>query len=697
MSEKTTKCGISRGLRALALAAAAICVACGSSNEPADGEGEAKDRSWPCEVSGTDAPDFLERIGCGSDFQLLASVPLDTTIPGARSAKVVLDRRDGDKLYFQNSTKYKIHHDFAFAHLSQPGLEVPLIGQFNQTQYYTPDRRFLLGAVTYYEQPDIWALEIAPYDTMDAKMIEKLHTAVSAEAFFGPRLAFVASSENVKKEAAKAPASMRQLTTEDIFRGTDYQPLNLGRTLARLRFLRAAELETEYVGVHDLVVLDAVPNDISVVSGLITEEFQTPLSHVNVLAQNRKTPNMGLRNAMSRPDLRALEDKYVELVVGANEWSIREVTFEEANEFWEKNKPPPVTLPALDLTVRDLRDVQDIVDEEALPLKDAIQKATLAFGAKTTNYGVLTTTQIVGSNPVRMMPIRKAFGIPVYYYVQFMEENGFYERVKEMLADPKFKEDPAERDLRLAELREAIGSAPVNQEFQALLRAKLEKDYPGLTMRFRTSTNAEDLDGFPCAGCYESHTGDPARWDTDLLDAIRDTWAGVWFFRTFEERELHSIDHTSVGMALLVHHNFPDEEANGVALTANPFDPNGIEPGFYVNVQWGGGVEVVHPPAGTTSDEFLYFFDSPNQPTAFLAHSNMIPEGQTVLNRTQTYQLGEALKSIHERYSVAYGPKAGNQGWYAMDVEFKYDDEDFPGQEARLLIKQARPHPGRGK
>jgi hypothetical protein len=150
-------------------------------------------------------------------------------------------------------------------------------------------------------------------------------------------------------------------------------------------------------------------------------------------------------------------------------------------------------------------------------------------------------------------------------------------------------------------------------------------------------------------------------------------------------------------MALLVHHNFPDEEANGVALTANPFDPNGIEPGFYVNVQWGGGVEVVHPPAGTTSDEFLYFFDSPNQPTAFLAHSNMIPEGKTVLNRTQTYQLGEALKSIHERYSIAYGPKAGNQGWYAMDVEFKYDDEDSPGQEARLLIKQARPHPGRGK
>ena len=49
-----------------------------------------------------------------------------------------------------------------------------------------------------------------------------------------------------------------------------------------------------------------------------------------------------------------------------------------------------------------------------------------------------------------------------------------------------------------------------------------------------------------------------------------------------------SIDHKTVAMSLLVHHNFPDEEANGVAVTANPFDPSGLEPGFYVNVQWGG-------------------------------------------------------------------------------------------------------------
>jgi hypothetical protein len=32
-----------------------------------------------------------------------------------------------------------------------------------------------------------------------------------------------------------------------------------------------------------------------------------------------------------------------------------------------------------------------------------------------------------------------------------------------------------------------------------------------------------------------------------------------------------------------------------------------------------------------------------------------------------------------------------------MDVEFKYDDEDSTPGDAKLIVKQARPYPGRGK
>ena len=51
---------------------------------------------------------------------VLASQPLDATIPGARSGKIVLDQYDGDALYFQNSNKFQIHHEFAAQYLSGP-------------------------------------------------------------------------------------------------------------------------------------------------------------------------------------------------------------------------------------------------------------------------------------------------------------------------------------------------------------------------------------------------------------------------------------------------------------------------------------------------------------------------------------------------------------------------------------------------
>jgi hypothetical protein len=214
-------------------------------------------------------------------------------------------------------------------------------------------------------------------------------------------------------------------------------------------------------------------------------------------------------------------------------------------------------------------------------------------------------------------------------------------------------------------------------------------------MRFRTSTNSEDLDGFPCAGCYESHTGDPADW-TDVLDAVRETYASAWLFRTFEERSYYGIDHSSVGMALLVHHNFPDEEANGVAVTNNPFDASGHRPGLLRQRavrrrRRGGGTR----PRAPTSDQFLYYFDQPNQPSPTCRTPAWSPPGATVLSSTQVHELGTAL-TPSTALLPAYGPASGNDGWYAMDVEFKFDDEATPAQPPTLYIKQARPYPGRG-
>lgn len=701
MALKPERRSVSRHLTSLTLlAGVALLSACGDIDPKAPpsvaegGAGAGGAGTAPAVQEGEcviedDVPDFLQQITCKADFDALASVPLDASLPGARSAKVVLDQYDDNAFYFQNSTKYQIHYEFVSEHLSGGDLPlVPEFSSFSSSEYYTPDRRFILGAVSHYELPDVWALELSAYDTASAEMIETLYNAVAQSAYFGSALKFHPTAASIESTAEKLPESVQVITTDELYAQIDYQPLTLGTTIGRLHFATAADLDTVYLGYQDIAVLDLAPNDITVVAGLITEEFQTPLSHVNVLSQNRGTPNMGLRDAFENEDLRRLEGKWVKLTVASTKWTVTEATAEEAEEFWLDRRPTPVVLPEMNLEVTDLRDIEDVTPEsEDVPLRDALKESIRAFGGKAAHYSILAKTEGV--------PVPKAFGIPVFYYHQFMLENGLFDRIDALLEDSEFASDPALRDQELTRLREDMMAAPVDEDFQELLRAKLDADYPGLSMRFRSSTNSEDLDGFPCAGCYESQTGNPANWET-VLTAVKGAWSSIWLFRTFEERSYSGIDHHSVAMALLVHHNFPAEEANGVAATNNPFDAAGLEPAFYINAQWGGDAEVVHPPPGVTVDSFLYFFDNPNQPIRFISHSNLVPDGETVLDAAQTYELGSALKLIHERFSKAYGPKSGNQDWYALEVDFKFDDMGHSDGKPHLYIKQARPHPGRG-
>ncbi|HOX46569.1 MAG TPA: PEP/pyruvate-binding domain-containing protein [Myxococcota bacterium] len=660
------------------LVTGALCALVPGCSEAGGGEPIA----WECQLPAGDPPDYLSALGCEDDFLALASIPADSSIPGARSVKTVIDREDGDALYFQNSQRYAIHWEFARAVLSGGSLPyVPELGEFNTSEYYKPTRRFLLGAVTHYEGAGAWVYEIAPYDTAEADFIARAYRAIATHACFGAELRFHPTSDDVAHNAADLPSTVEVITTDELYAGIDYQPLNLGTALGRLRFITAAELEIEYVSYRDIVVLDNVPNDISVVMGIITAAFQTPLSHVNVLSQNRNTPNMGLRGAWDDPALRALEGKWVRLHVTGFDWSVEEVTQEEADTWWEENKPAAVQVPDLDLTVTDLRDVQDVLDP-ALSLGDGLDGAIPAFGGKASHYGAISN---IGDPVV----VPAGFVIPVSFYWQFMEQNGFRARIEALLEDPEFAGDPELRKERLAELRADMLAAPIDPVALGQIDAKLTRDFPGLRMRFRSSTNAEDLDGFTGAGLYISWTGAQGDASAPIEDAIRTVWSSVWFFRAFEERTYRSIDHHRVGMAVLVMTCFSDEEANGVALTANMYDTSGLEPGFYINAQR-GGESVVKPRPGVTSDQFIYHHTFPGQPTVFIAHSNLVPEGCTVLTRNQTHELGLALDAVHAYFQELYG--SNPDGYYAMDVEWKFDAP--PGEEPRLYIKQARPHSG---
>jgi pyruvate, water dikinase len=635
---------------------------------------------WECSLEEASDADFAEQLGCWGDFEQLASAPLDASIPGASSAKTVVDRSDGNQLYFQNSERYPIHWEFVREHLSGNGLPiVQELSTFNNVEYYSPDRRFILGAVTWYDGPQVWTYEISPYDTADVTMITEAYRQIRDNAWFGDELTFHPTSKAVEAVAVDLPADVLQITTDELFAGIDYQPLNVAESYGKLTFYTGKELEDGFPNFREIVVLEEVPNDISVVAGIVTEAFQTPLSHINVLSRNRGTPNMGLREAFSNEDFRALEGKWVRLSVQPFEYVLEEATQAEADAWWEANKPEPLFPEPMDLSQVDFVDDVDMLDTTDQTLSEAIYARVPAFGGKATHFGALALLDDV--------PNPSGFGIPVYYYNQHMEQNDLWAVVDDMLADPDFLGDAPERDAQLEALRDAIIAAPIDADFLAMVEDHIVDGDFGTRMRFRSSTNAEDVEGFNGAGLYTSKTGDLTDPDKPIDLAIKKVWASVWTYRAFDERQYYSIEHRDIGMAMLCHRSFPDEDANGVAITANIFDATLLEPAFYVNVQL-GEESVVLPEGGTTTDQFLYYYDQQGQPIVYLQNSSLVGDDETVLTTQQVYELGTALKSIHNYFYAAYG----GSGFYGMDVEFKFDSSETGSSQ--LYVKQARPYPG---
>lgn len=687
----------------LGLALALGVAACGGGGGPAgdtatdvapedtasDGADAPPDSDGPgsCVLPAGDTAPFLQTLGCRADFDALASAPLDASIPGARSLKTVVDRVGGGALYFQNVSLYPTHWGFVAAHLSGHGLPpVPDLGRFNATEYSSPSRRFLLGALTWYEEPGVWVYELAPYDTASAAMITAAYDAIRAAAFFGDRLLFHPTSAAIERVAEGLDPHVARISTDALFAQITYQPLNLATAMGKLRFVRAADLTEGLLSFRGIVVLDRVPNELAVVSGVVTAELQTPLSHVNVLSQNRGTPNMALLGASSDPRFTALDGRWVELRVGAFDWSLREVDQATADAWWAAHKPPAITIPAPDERKTALTDVDEVLDRGAgQTLREALDAAIPAFGGKASHYAALRAVTAGGAP----LPVRPGFAIPVAWYRRHLGASGLDAEIAAMLADPAFTGDATARAQRLEALRAAIMAAPLDPALEDAVTAWLDRDFPGTRVRFRSSTNAEDLDGFTGAGLYESFPGrahDPA---LPVADAIRAVWASAWRFKAFEERAYRSIDHERVGMAILVHAAFRHELANGVAITANLFDREQTEPAFVINAQK-GDLSVVLPPPGVLSDYLVYYWYYPGQPALYLTRSNLTTGGD-VLTGPRLFELGRLLDAIQEHFRATYGQ---GPGFYGMDVEWKLDAP--PGEAPRFWIKQARPHPGWG-
>ena len=446
------------------------------------------------------------------------------------------------------------------------------------------------------------------------------------------------------------------LFEEDIMPDVDFIPLNLEEGYGFLRVMSQEERPNP----RDIVIYETLPNELPRVAGIITTVPQTPLSHVNLRAVQDGVPNAFIRDALEDADIDDLIGSYVHYTVAKDGWTLRAATPEEVDAHYAASRPSEPHTPERDLTVTQITPLSDIEFDD-----------WNAFGVKAANVAVLRTLGF----PDGTVP--DGFAVSFYFYDEFMKHNGFYDDVEEMLDDPEFQSDFDTQEDELKKLRKKIKKGETPQWMTAALE-EMHAAFPeGTSLRYRSSTNNEDLPGFSGAGLYDSKTQHPEETEEDgIAKSLKQVYASLWNFRAFAEREFHRIDHLAAAMGVLVHPNYSDELANGVAVSFDPFYGTG---GYYVNTQLGEDL-VTNPEAHSVPEEILLV---PSGTYRVLTTSNEVPDGRLLLSDDQMHQLRGHLEVIHDRFAELYGVEAGEP--FAMEIEFKITSDNV------LAIKQARP------
>lgn len=597
-------------------------------------------------------------------------------VPGAmgvREVKILITGVDGPspKLHFIDTNRYSYHYDFA-----RQALHMNLtLQQFNAQTYFTQSRKNIAGSIIAhdrYQPPNggeqgIYTVEFWPTDPVRVNHVALAYRLVKAGMpFAASKLWYHPASETQNRLYLdeKPQFVQRQIpviATEDLFRDVTWSPLNPGEGFGLLRVMEGANARPP--SVRDVVIFRVLPNDLTHVAGVITEVPQTPLSHVNLKAKQNDTPNAYVRNASTDPRIQPLLGKLVRYAVGPDGYELREATQAEVDAFLESKRPATGQSPPRDLSVTEVQ-----------PLEQVGNVNTDSVGAKAANVGELRKIFPPGVSP-------DGYAIPFALYDRFMSVNGLYQAAREMMADADFKADPAIREQRLAAFRRRLRDAPVPADVRQKLDALRARFPADAAIRCRSSTNNEDLPGFNGAGLYDSYTHRP---DEGRLErTVKQVWASLWNYRAFEEREFYRVDHLTTAMGVLVHQNFDDELANGVAVTKNIYDPNWE--GYYVNVQVGESL-VTNPDPGATPDELLVAKTGPNGEweTQFIQRSSLLPAGKSaVLTADQLGLLRYRMARVQWHFKRVY--KKENDPNFAMDIEFKLDSN------GRIVIKQARP------
>jgi hypothetical protein len=508
-------------------------------------------------------PRSLPAVRSQADFDRI-SVTYDANTPYALPhVMFVIDRKDGNKIYYVNKKRYSFHKDF----VNGTYLSLERGKEFFENNYLKPNRRFILGTLAYQIPIKRWTFEFWEGDLIPSDQIQLAYEVVN-KTFFAP-VAFKPNSLR-QDEASKNLSGVQRVLLSDIAKEQAYQALNLAKGLGRIHIIPKLDDHVE-IGFNEILVLDEVPVQLPPVAGIITSQPSTPLSHINLLAKGWGIPNAYIKNAQEL--LKQYDGWWVSFETLRENYTIKRADMNQLREYQRRQKE------RLDV----MKPRSDLSETRLLDLGQQRATASIAFGGKSANLGELMNARLPG------IVVPNGFTIPFHYYDEFISDNNLDDVIFGLLNDQKFVHDPAYRREQLVLLRQKIEAAEFNPELRRKVLEKVAREYPNKGLFVRSSSNSEDLPNFSGAGLYT--TVPNVRGDQQLIDAIKKVWASLWNFEAYEARERANVDHSKIFMAVLLQEGI-NSESSGVMISTDPFD-NENKGAIYISAKRGLGIKVV--------------------------------------------------------------------------------------------------------
>ncbi|MBA3662964.1 MAG: hypothetical protein H0W61_01980 [Bacteroidetes bacterium] len=621
---------------------------------------------------GQKAPAYLNKIESKKEFDLLKGEPLSKNFNGVECVKVVYSITS-KKIYYIESKRYRWHHVFVQEILNdQQDLE-----QFNSRNYSSGnDRDYILATFNYNVNTKNYFLQFAACDDPNDEMISILVEKVKQTFFKQDQFKLLLNSTVLLRRKKELQKNYQTLTSDELFKNQNYQSIYAGKTTGILKFISADSLRKNKDYSSFILILNGTSNQLPVCKAVVTNEFQTPLSHICLLTASRKTPCAAQKNIFTNDSIRKYDNQMVEITVGKDRIKIIRASA-------ETNK-----------TIKNVRKKNleaDTVNKLMADLLKLSYKSKKSYGSKVCNLAELKKIKY---KKVGLVTPAKAFGIPFFYYAEHIRQSKTNLLVSALLNDTALLKNDSLVDLELKKIRSSIKKWPLEKAMAAAINAMCLERFGKIKIRFRSSSNCEDESGFNGAGLYTSETGNLNDSLKSVEAAIKKVWASLWTLRAFKERTFFNINHATVFMAVLVHPAVDDEILNGVAVTKNLY--RSYDFGFVINMQK-GEEEVVSPKPGITCEQVVSYMNNSyasfyNKTRAAdwicfssLSNDNSLLTGDELMDLT--LQLEAIKKHFYEVYRLWNKTEYKDFG---MDVEFKLIERI--DKKRIFLFKQARPY-----